>query len=107
MVPDSLADTCVASFFTTNTEYAEGIRDLLGGRNQIVLDDGAALHGGSNCTTSAGSCGAVLYSFTDGRNAAALCPSGSEMVVAANGAVGDIAYVQPGGRRRIGWGHAF
>jgi hypothetical protein len=93
MAPDSLVDTCVTSFFATNTEYAEGIRDLPVGCNQIVLDDGAALYGGSNCTTSAGSCGAVLYRYTDGRNVAAVCPSGSEMVVAASGTVGDISYI--------------
>ena len=93
-LPDSLTETCTAnSNFGTLSDYFESDVSLLdSGCNQIVLEDASGLFDGNSCTSTE-KCGAVLMRYRSGRDQAAVCPTGSELVITANGIPGDIDYI--------------
>jgi hypothetical protein len=92
--PASLSNSpCAKSYFQDATHYSENLRSLGSACNEIHLMNGSSLFGGVSCTSaSSDACPSVLYRYTDGRNDNAVCPTGTEMVVSAMGAVGDIQY---------------
>jgi hypothetical protein len=87
-VPSIKAVSAFAQF-TDFTQYRGNVGSL-GAWNEIVLQDGTGLYG-SACTLD--DCEAILYRNPDGRNKAAYCPIGSEMVLSVLGAVGAIDYI--------------
>jgi hypothetical protein len=91
--PCQTAVTAQKSYFQDATHYSENLRSLGSTCNEIHLTNGSSLFGGVSCTSdSSDACPSVLYRYKDGRNETAVCPTGTEMVVSAMGAVGDVQY---------------